>query len=78
MEIKSLEPIISMIAEERGIPKEKVLESLEYAIAAAYKKDYGKKGQVIRAKIDLKKGEVSFWQVKQVVDKDMVYFDKKN
>jgi N utilization substance protein A len=76
MEIKSLEPIISMIAEERGIPKEKVLESLEYAIAAAYKKDYGKKGQVIRAKIDLKKGEISFWQVKLVVDKDKVYFEK--
>jgi len=77
MELKSLEPLISLIAEERGIPKEKVLESLEYAIAAAYKKDYGKKGQVIRAKIDLKKGEISFWQVKQVVDKDMVYFDKE-
>jgi N utilization substance protein A len=77
MELKSLEPIILSIAEERGIPKEKVLESLEYAIAAAYKKDYGKKGQIIKAKIDPKKGEISFWQVKLVVDKKMVYFEKE-
>lgn len=77
MEIKSFEPLINQIAQERGIPKEKVIESLEQALAAAYKKDYGKKGQVIRAKLDLKSGKVIFWQVKLVVDEDKVFTEKE-
>ena len=40
---------IMQIAEEKGIPKEVVIETIEAALAAAYKKDYGKRGQRIRA-----------------------------
>jgi len=73
MEIKDFISAIAQIAEEKGIPQEKVLETIEQAWAAAYKKDYGKKGQVIRAKIDLKSGQIKFWQVKLVVTKSMIY-----
>ncbi len=68
---------IAQIAEEKGIPQEKVIETIEMAIAAAYKKDYGKKGQITKAKLDLKTGEVKFWQVKQVVDKEMIYSEEE-
>ena len=40
---------IMQIAEEKGISKDKVVETIEAALAAAYKKDYGKRGQRIRA-----------------------------
>jgi len=73
MEIKDFISAIAQIAEEKGIPQEKVLETIEQAWAAAYKKDYGKKGQVIRVKLDLKSGQIKFWQVKLVVDKKMIY-----
>ena len=52
MDIKSFTSAIAQIAEEKGISSEKVLEGIEMAIAAAYKKDYGKEGQVIKAKLD--------------------------
>jgi len=68
MELKEIKAAISQISEERGIPFEKVLETFEQALASAYKKEYGKKGQLIRSKIDLKSGKVEFWQVKMVVD----------
>jgi len=77
MDIKSFDSAIAQIAEEKGISPEKVLETIEMAIAAAYKKDYGKKGQIIKAKLDSKTGEVRFWQVKVVVDKDMIYSEKE-
>ena len=73
MDIRGFLSAIAQIAEEKGIPQEKVLETIEQAWAAAYKKDYGKKGQVIRAKIDLKSGQIKFWQVKLVVTKSMIY-----
>ncbi len=38
---------VMQIADEKGLSKERVLEVVEAALAAAYKKDYGKKGQVI-------------------------------
>jgi len=72
-DLKSFGSAIAQIAEEKGISPEKVLESIEIAIAAAYKKEYGKKGQIIKAKLDSISGEVKFWQIKQVVDNSMIY-----
>jgi N utilization substance protein A len=72
MELKEIKAAISQIAEERGIPFEKVVETFEQALASAYKKEYGKKGQQIKSKIDLETGEVKFWQVKTVVDENDV------
>jgi len=77
METKLFLSAIAQIAEEKGIPFEKVIESLEQALAAAYKKDYGKKGQIIRAKFNPKTGQLQFWQVKLVVDKSMIYSEKE-
>jgi N utilization substance protein A len=68
MELREIKAAISQISEERGIPFERVLETFEQALASAYKKEYGKKGQQIRSKIDLETGEIKFWQVKTVVD----------
>jgi N utilization substance protein A len=59
---------VMQIAEEKGIPKEKVIETIEAALAAAYKKDYGKKGQNIRAEFDEATGKAKFFLVKEVAD----------
>lgn len=59
---------VMQIADEKGISKDRVLEVVEAALAAAYKKDYGKKGQVIRAKFDEVSKSATFTLVKEVVD----------
>lgn len=59
---------IAQIAEEKGISKEKVIETVEAALAAAYKKDYGKKGQHIKALFDEITGNVKFFKLFEVVD----------
>jgi len=61
---------IAQLTEEKGISQEKILETIEAAIAAAYKKDYGQRGQDIRAKFDLKIGKTKVFQVKQVIDEN--------
>lgn len=65
---------VMQIAEEKGISKAKVLEVVEAALAAAYKKDYGKKGQVIRAAFDEVQKSASFFLVKEVVDETVREF----
>jgi len=73
MDLKDFTSAVKQIAEEKGISSEKVLETIEQAIAAAYKKDYGKKGQIIQAKLDSESGKVKFLQIKIVVDETMIY-----
>lgn len=72
MNLKDLGKAIQQVADEKGLAPEKVLEAVEAAIASAYKKEYGKRGEVIRTKLDPKTGTMSFVQVKTVVDEDSV------
>lgn len=65
---------ISQICEEKGIDKEKVMQTVEAALAAAYKKDYGKKSQNIRAEISEVSGGVKFFLIKEVVDESVREF----
>lgn len=72
MDIKQFLSALNQIADTKGIPKDKVIETIEMAIAAAYKKDYGEKGQIIKAKLDMKTGATQIFQVKTVVDESMI------
>jgi N utilization substance protein A len=72
MDLKALVQVINQIAEEKGIEKAKVLETIEAALAAAYRREYGKRGLVVRAKLNPETGEVKFSQIKEVVDETMV------
>ena len=66
---------IAQIAEEKGIDKGKVIEAIESALAAAYKKDYGRRGQHIRAQFDEITGGADFFLVKEVVDETTRVFE---
>lgn len=77
MDLKTFTSAIAQIAEEKGIPQEKVIETIELALAAAYKKEYGKRGQIIHAKLNPKTGKLKFWQVKLVVDESMIYSEEE-
>ncbi|MBM3206251.1 MAG: transcription termination/antitermination protein NusA [Candidatus Staskawiczbacteria bacterium] len=73
MDLKSFQRALSQIAEARGISEQSIIETLEAALATAYKKDYGQKGQKIKAKFNPVSGDAKFWQVKLVVDDSMLY-----
>ncbi len=73
-DLKVMNSVLGELEEERGIPREKVIEAIEAALATAYKKEYAKKGQVIRAHIDLNAGTTEFQQIKTVVDDSTVRF----
>ncbi|MFH1758958.1 MAG: transcription termination factor NusA [Patescibacteria group bacterium] len=72
MDLKTLNTAVRQIAEEKNIEADQVLAAIEDAIAAAYKKEYEKRGEIIKAKFDAKSGDVKFWQVKTIVDETTV------
>ena len=74
-DLKVIHSVLQQLEDERGIPKEKMLEAIELALATAYKKEYGKKGQIVRAVFDNNSGKVEFYQVKIVVDGSKVIME---
>ena len=72
LDLKTMKSALEQLEQERKIPREKIIDAIEQALAAAYKKDYGKKGQIVRATIDIETGKMEFFQVKIVVDESLV------
>ena len=72
-DLKVMNAVLGELETERGIPKAKVIEAIEAALATAYKKEYAKRGQIIRAQLDMNTGTTEFQQVKEVVDETSVY-----
>ncbi len=68
MDTKQFMSAIKQISEEKGIPEASVIETIEAAIAAAYKRDYGKKGQIIKAKLDTESGDLVMTQLHYVIE----------
>ena len=77
LNIKDISRAIKQVAEEKGLDADKVIEAIESSLAAAYKKEYGTRGEIVRAKIDMKTGEVKFWRVKTIVDETTVRIVEK-
>lgn len=72
-DLKTINLVLEQLSEERGIPREKMFEAIEGALATAYNREYGKRGRVVRAHFDMSTGSVDFYQIKTVVDPNEVY-----
>lgn len=68
MAISPFMAAINQLCDEKGLSKETILETMEAAIAAAYRKDYGKPTQIIKAKMDEETGGAKFWEAYDVVE----------
>ncbi len=77
IDLKVVNAVMAQLEEEKGITKDVVIDAIELALANAYRKEYGKKGQIVRAKFDLNSGSVEFNQVRIVVDRDSVLMDEE-
>ena len=72
LDLKTLNSALDELQHERGISRESVIDALSTALAAAYRREYGKRGQIIRASFNPETGDMEFRQAKIVVDKTLV------
>lgn len=63
---------VKQICHEKNIPYEVVIETIEAALAAAYRKDFGNKNQNIRVKFDPQTGDTKVYDVKTVVPDELM------
>lgn len=68
LNIKQLILAITTIAEEKNLPEEIVMDVVQQAIAAAWRRDNGDREQDVRAELNTVKGEAKIYVMYQVVD----------
>jgi N utilization substance protein A len=71
-DLKTLNSALDELQQERGISRDSVIDALATALAAAYRREYGKRGQIIRATFNPETGDMEFRQAKIVVDDSLV------
>ncbi len=72
LDIKALNIALDNLEQEKKIDRESIVDAVEKSLAAAYQKEYGKKGQVIHCHINFDTGETTYEQIKTVVDESTV------
>lgn len=75
-DLKAIHAVLESLEQERNIPREKVIEAIGTALATAYKKEFGRKSQIIRGNFDIHSGKVEFFQIKIVVTPDTILSDE--
>ncbi|MEK7617722.1 MAG: transcription termination factor NusA [Patescibacteria group bacterium] len=63
-----LEQALQQIEDEKGIPRVEILAMIEASLAAAFRKDYGKKEQNVQAEFNPENLSVKVFDVKEVID----------
>ena len=58
---------IQFICDEKGLDYATVMEAIEMALGAAYRKDFGHRQQNIKTKFDPETSDMKMWDVKEVV-----------
>lgn len=68
MNQESIAAAVKQICDEKGITVESVVSTIEAALAAAYRKDFGEKNQNIKVEFNLGNGNIKVFDVKEVVE----------
>ncbi len=73
LDLKQLTEMVHVIAEEKGLPEDVVLDVVQMAIAAAWRKDNGDKEMTVRAILDTKTGKATVYVSREVIEDGLAY-----
>ncbi len=73
LDLKQMSAMVDIIAEEKGLPKETVLNVIEQAIAAAWRKDNGDRDMNVRAVLNTKTGEADVFVTREIIEDGLAY-----
>ena len=73
LDLKQMSAMVKVIAEEKNLPEETVLDVIQMAIAAAWRKDNGDKEMNVRAVLNVNTGEAEVFVERTVVEDEVAY-----
>ena len=73
LDLKQMAAMVDVIAEEKGLEKDAVINVIEQAIAAAWRKDNGDREMNVRAMLNTKTGEADVFVAREVIEDGLAY-----
>ena len=73
LDLKQMIAMVDAIAEEKGLPKETVLDVVQMAIAAAWRRDNGDKDMNVRALLNTENGTAKVYVSREVIEDGLAY-----
>ena len=73
LDLKQMSTMVDIIAEEKGLPRETVLDVIEQAIAAAWRKENGDRDMNVRAVLNTNTGEAEVFVTREVIENGLAY-----
>lgn len=73
LDLKQMTAMVKVIAEEKELPEDTVIDVIETAIAAAWRRDNGDKDMNVRAELDLNKGTAKVYVAREVIEDGLAY-----
>lgn len=73
LDLKQMTAMVKVIAEEKELPEETVIDVVQTAIAAAWRRDQGDKDMNVRAELNMKTGAAKVFVARTVVEDGVAY-----
>ena len=73
LDLKQMSAMVDIIAEEKGLPRDTVLNVIEQAIAAAWRRDNGDRTMNVRAILNTTTGEADVYVAREVIEDGLAY-----
>lgn len=73
LDLKQMAAMVKVIAEEKELPEDTVIDVIETAIAAAWRRDNGDKDMNVRAELNMQTGEATVYVAKEVIEDGLAY-----
>lgn len=73
LDLKQMTAMVKVIAEEKDLPEDTVIDVIETAIAAAWRRDNGDKDMNVRAEINMKNGDATVYVAREVIEDGLAY-----
>lgn len=73
LDLKQMTAMVGVIAEEKGLSEEAVLDAVQMAIAAAWRRDHGEKDMNVRAVLNINNGTAKAYVAREVIEDGLAY-----
>ncbi len=73
LDLKQMSAMVKVIAEEKGLPEETVLDVVQMAIAAAWRRDNGDREMNVRALLNTENGTAKVFVAREVIEDGLAY-----
>ena len=73
LDIQQMITMVDIIAEEKNLPREAIIDIIEQAIAAAWRRDNGDRDMNVRSELDLNTGKAKVYVMREVIEDGVGY-----